>query len=468
MLTRFARLLSLAAAIVLVVPLTLAADDVPKQDRPTHRVVRITGPEARRPAEVSVAINPLEPTHLVAVSTQAGRPGEPRTSNHAYSSEDGGKTWKSVAAANPDQRVQGDDAVAFGPDGTAYHSYIAFNGNRGPRPLRASTGIFITSSRDGLEWTEPVPVVDHVNTNEPFEDKPWLVLDHSGDSPHRGNLYVSWTRFDVYGSKDPAHKSHIFFARSRDGGKTFEPAARISDEPGNAVDDSNTLEGAVPAVGPKGEVYVAWSGPKGILIDKSTDGGWSFGKDVRVAEHVGGWDFGVPGLQRHNGMPVAGVDRSRGKNHGSVYVAWIDRRNGDPDVFVAASRDGGTTWSEPVRVNDDPKGNGVAQLFTWMAVDPSDGSLNLVFYDRRGLKDTQTGVTVARSVDGGKTFVNYKVDQEPFAMNGGVFFGDYIGIAAHGGRVVAVYMHFIDRQKLALSAALFRFRPGSQSSMPPE
>jgi hypothetical protein len=164
-------------------------------------------------------------------------------------------------------------------------------------------------------------------------------------------------------------------------------------------------------------------------------------------------------------MPVTGVDRSRGPNRGSVYVAWIDQRHGDPDVFLAASRDGGTTWSEPLRVNDDDKGNGKEQLFTWMAVDPLDGSVNLIFYDRRDLKDTQTGLTLARSVDGGRSFVNHRVQQEPFPCYPDVFFGDYIGVAAHGGRVVAAYSHFTGRRQVALSAAVFRFKPETQEAL---
>ena len=33
----------------------------------------------------------------------------------------------------------------------------------------------------------------------PFEDKPWLGVDRSPSSPHRGNVYVAWTRFDLFG-----------------------------------------------------------------------------------------------------------------------------------------------------------------------------------------------------------------------------------------------------------------------------
>ena len=98
-----------------------------------------------------------------------------------------------------------------------------------------------------------------------------------------------------------------------------------------------------------------------------------------------------------------------------------------------------------------------------MAVDPVDGSVNVMFYDRRDTSGALTGLTLARSVDGGKTFVNRKIDLEPFATNTRVFFGDYGGISAFDGRVVPVFMHFVDDNSLAVSAALFRFKPGTQT-----
>lgn len=454
----------------LVLPVLLAtalsASKPAGNDSAKHQVVRVTDPEARRPCEVSVAINPTNPDHVVAVSMQAGRPGGPRSSNYAYVSTDGGRTWKTVPAPNPGGRVQGDDAIAFGPDGTAHHAYIAFDGIRVARPLRAFNGIFVSSSRDGVAWNDPVPVVDHLNTVEPFEDKPYLVVDASADSPHRGNVYVAWTRFDVYGSKAAEHKTHVYISRSRDGGKSFSVPWRISDVPGDCLDSDNTVMGAMPATGPKGEVYVTWAGPRGIVFDKSTDGGWTFGSDITVAANPpGGWDLPAAGIPRHNGLPVIGVDLSQSKHRGAIYVNWIDERNGDLDVFLASSRDAGATWSEPVRVNDDPKGNGKAQLFTWMAVDRVDGSVNVLFFDRRDQPDTNTEVVLARSVDGGRTFANHRIKQAPFACERGVFFGDYIGIAAHAGRVIGVYTHFTGPRQLALSAVVFRFKPGSQEAM---
>lgn len=435
------------------------------QEGSIHRVVRLSGDEARQPSEVSVAINPADPENIVGVSLQFGGPGEPAVSNVAYVTTDGGVNWRTVASHNPEGRMQADDIVTFDATGRAYHAYISYDGIRQERPPVARNGIFVQASSTGGEtWEAPVAVVDHLNTVEPFEDKPALVADNVADSPHRGNLYIAWARFDVYGSGDPADSTQIYFSHSDDGGTTFAMPVRVSDAGGDALDGDGSVMGAVPAVGPGGEVYLVWAGPRGLVFDRSMDGGWTFGADRVIAQTPGGWDIEIPGLGRSNGLPVVAVDLSEGPHGGTLYVNWIDERNGDPDVFLLYSRDGGSTWSEPVRVNDDPVGNGKAQFFTWMAVDPVDGSVNVVFHDRRAYSGTTTGISMARSVDGGQTFVNYPVEQAPFETRPDVFFGDYNGIAAFGGRVVAVYPHFGAGDALAVSAALFRFVPGTQSA----
>lgn len=435
----------------------------------SNQVVRITEESAIQPAEVSIAINPTNPNNIIGVSFQYANPGG--VSNFAYVTTDGGKTWKTMATKNVKGITQGDDVITFDASGAAHHAFIAFAGIRVPRPRRAVTGIIVNSTRDGgTSWEEPVPAIDHLNSVTPFEDKPAITTDMSADSRFKNSIYLAWTRFDEYqgdGFKgtEPDCKSHIFFTASRDGGKTFAMPFRISDSTGDCADSDNTLEGAVPATGVNGEVYVVWAGPKGLYFDKSLDGGLTFGKDKIIAEMPGGWDIEMEGIERSNGMPVTKVDISQSPHRGTIYVNWIDQRNGDTDVFLMASKDGGQSWSQPLRVNDDQVKNGKAQFFTWMAVDPVDGAINIVFYDRRDYSGTKTALTLARSIDGGKTFVNHKVNLAPFECHKEVFFGDYIGIDAYGGLVTPIFMHFVDQKKLAVSAAIFRFKPGTQESM---
>lgn len=432
------------------VPLLLALGAAPVFAEPPspHRVVRVSPRSATSPAEASVAINPTRPENIVAVSLQS----HGSATDFAYFSFDGGSSWESVQGPNPHGRTQGDDAVVFDSAGRAFWSYISFTGLRVERPEEAANGIFVNRSDDGgRTWRAPTTVVDHRNTVEPFEDKPFLTAAPDG------RIYIAWTRFTKYGSADPDETSHIYFSLSDDDGESFSMPLRVSDEPGDAIDSDGTLEGVVPAAGVDGEVYLVWSGPQGLMLDRSTDRGTTFGEDRIIGPHPGGWDIDIAGLGRANGMPVTGVDHSDGPFRGALYVNWVDDRHGDPDVFVMRSDDGGDRWTSPVRVNADATGNGAVQFFTWMAVDPADGSVNVVFYDRSGFRGTETGVTFARSTDGGASFQVTPIELEPFETNPNVFFGDYLGIAAHGGRVVAVFQHFIGPSTLALSAALFQF-----------
>jgi len=296
-------LLLASAAVLLLVAPNPGDGQAPAGEKKTgvaRRVVRVTPPEAKGAVEVSVAINPTNPDHMIAVSI-ANIQGNPGITDYAYVTTDGGQTWKTVPRANPYKVQQGDDVVTFMPDGVAIHTFISFAGIRQNRPKRAHSGIVTSTTRDGMTWDAQVPVVELINSVEPHEDKPWIKADMSKDSPHYGNLYVPWTKFDVYGSKKPEHKTHVYFSRSTDKGKSFAVPHRISEKPSDALDKSDTLMGACPAVGPQGEVYVVWAGPKSIFFTKSTDGGVNFGAN-KVISDCAGWDFPITGLGRADGL----------------------------------------------------------------------------------------------------------------------------------------------------------------------
>jgi hypothetical protein len=432
-----------------------------KKPAPAPRLARVSPPEAFGAVEVSVAINPTNPDHMVAASI-ARMKDHPGITNFAYVTTDAGRAWKMVPRANPHKVQQGDDVVTFTPDGLAVHGFISFAGIRQSRPKRAHSGIVTATSRDGVTWNDQVAVVELFNSVEPHEDKAWLKADMSKDSPHRGKLYVAWTKFDVYGSANPEHKSHIYFSRSLDSGKSFAVPHRISDQPGDCRDKSDTVMGACPAVGPKGEVYVVWAGPKSLFFAKSTDAGVNFGANSVICDCTG-WDFPIKGLGRASGLPSIGVDITHGKDRGSIYVCWADTRYGDADVFLITSRDGGTTWNKPQRINHDAQGNGKEQWFPWLTVDPVDGSVNIGYYDRGAHDGTLTDMTLARSIDGGRTFVYYKLNEQPYDLSKMGFFGDYLGLDSYGGRVAVLWMHPMDNsKKLGISSAVMDFKPGTQ------
>ncbi len=347
--------------------------------------------------------------------------------NNYYVSTDAGATW-SENTISSSLGVWGDSSLLIDNEGNLYFFHLS-NPNTGSWLDRivcqksTDNGVsFNDGSYFGLNGTKD-------------QDKEWAILDKT-----TGTIYAAWTEFDSYGSNNTNDKTRILFTKSTDSGSSWSNPVKINQVDGNCLDSNNTVEGAVPAIGPNGEIYTAWSGPAGIRFNKSTDSGTTWlAQPVQVDPQPNGWDFAVPGIYRANGLPITLCDTSPGPYNGTIYVNWSDQRNGteDTDIWLKKSTDGGLTWSELIRVNDDDTGH--QQFFTWMCIDQTTGYLYAVFYDRRNHDDSYTDVFLARSTNGGETFTNYKISETPFLPTSSVFFGDYTNITAHNGIIRPIW-----------------------------
>jgi hypothetical protein len=383
------------------------------------------------PNEPSIAINPKNYNQMVVTANGP-------LYNYYYS-EDGGFTWNRVGNYSFALGYWGDPCVIADTSGNFYFFHLERLRLSGV--LRMPDRIYcrkMSGDQIGIEW----PGVSYTGLNKPkMQDKEWGVYD-----PKTGNLYVAWSEFDVYGSPDPNHFSNILFSRSTDGGETWNDPKRINEVSGDCLDGSNSVMGAMPAVGPNGDVYVSWPGPSGICINKSRDQGetW-FMNEIVVADNPAGDHYFIPGVSRGGSCPVIACDLSDGPYRGTLYINWSGVLSGydDTDIWLSKSINGGMTWSVPKRVNDDPPGS--HQFFHWMTVDPTNGYLYFVFYDRRNYDDTRTDVYIAVSKDGGETFTNHKISETPFTPDPRTFMGDYSQIAAYGDVIRPVWARMDDK-----------------------
>jgi len=164
---------------------------------------------------------------------------------------------------------------------------------------------------------------------------------HGEQSPSvamtRGGIYALWQQ----ASEDGSEK--IMCARSPSWGENFEKPVQVSDA-------SAPSYRGFPSIGvaPNGEVYAVWLDERNnskpdeetssVFLAKSTDGGATFGPNVRVAGQA---------------CPCCRPSLAFGA-HGEVFVAWRRVFPGEiRDLVVAKSHDGGRTFAEPVRVHDD-------------------------------------------------------------------------------------------------------------------
>lgn len=321
-------------------------------------------------------------------------------------STDGGDSWTSDLFGG--HTTMSDPMVAAGGDGRWYYGYIATGGVGG-----SDYEVYVRRSvDDGATWQSPVPVTSDTN----FDDKPYL--DASGDE-----VLVAYADFGFSPAK-------VRVARSLDGGQTFGSDTVLADL-------SVGGNGANPLIDGAGNYYVFWrdSFQEFLWMSKSTDQGTTWSQDASIVA-MNPLPSTLPGGFRMVNLPSAASPAP-----GVLVVVWNDELLGDADILAIRSTDGGTTWSAPVRVNDDVGTS--AQFFPWIAAD-DDGGVHVVWYDRRE-DGFDIDVYVAYSSDGGATFgANQRVTAAaftpvlPWDVNVD-FIGDYNGIVVDGDTVYPFY-----------------------------
>jgi hypothetical protein len=399
-------------------------------------------------SETSITVNPNNPNILVGGSNEIVR-----LPMRGYFSSDGGKSWGAVDLPLPPPATTNgtdfgsDPGVGFDTRGNVYYSYIVVFFNRTFRTVQGTEMAVAKSTDEGKTW----PQVTFFNFNSgkgKFNDKPMIAVDTNPSSPFRDSVYVAWDNASNNAGKSSSNNA-LLFARSTDGGKTFSNPLALNTLTGGP----NSVIGADPFVGPKGEVYVAWHDVQNnrLMVNSSFDGGVTFGQQQSIAPTIVSFDDAIPAMASRHALlyPACDADRSNSPNRGTLYCSWMDETatNGT-DVFVARSSNRGASWSAPVRVNDDPTGVRKDQFNQWLSVDPASGSINVSWNDARNdPSNIKTDIFFAQSTNGGASFAsNVKVTtvmtdesaNNPCADAGNQY-GDYEGIVAFSGIIHPIW-----------------------------
>lgn len=290
-----------------------------------------------------------------------------------WRSDDGGRTYQQLGeprclggapacpgfeTRTPGMQGGGDGAIAVTADGRVH--WLGLNADGAPIPYQVSAD-------RGETWTDPVDLAAGNSS-----DREWIVVDGAG------TVYAQWRDFGNASACPPPPTlavppappceppSGILLRRSLDGGATWQPAVRVTDD---------NRQGPV-APGPGGAwLYLPnFDGPNATIdVSRSADGGATW-EDVHAAA--------VP--QRPFIFPIAAVDAA-----GTVYVVYatgapgpsgtgepVDRNLAVPEVFLITSLDHGATWSEPRRLSTP----GVPAVFPWIAAG-APGRVAVAWYE---------------------------------------------------------------------------------------
>ena len=208
-------------------------------------------------------------------------------------------------------------------------------------------------------------------------------------------------------------------AVSRDRGETFAKAVTIS--PPSQVTAAATY--VYPEIDAVGDLYVAVvsfppnGGPSTIFVTRSTDDGRTFAPFVAVATPSMIPTAALPNTRFRDGITESFA--ASPTNAGHLYLAYEDWDTtlGQMDVKFTQSTDAGSTWSAPVKVNDNVDAAGVPtdQFQPAIAAGPG-GAVAIEFYDRRQVCPNDPSVLPA---DVGRTNFCIDVSLQAYKDTGG-------------------------------------------------
>lgn len=447
-------------------------------------------------SESDLRIDPNDPDHLIGQSKWAVN-GEGY--NHLlgfYESFDAGATWP-VQGHVPGYEGWTDntDPVgAFDPWGNFYSLVLPYqfyygnggvhkfdNGSNQTNPTVPPEAIAVsvhphTTNPSATSWItthdghpDYLMTAKNANTNDP--DKQWITIDTNPASPHYGRIYAMWTVFVL--NPSVIYESH---ADARpDGTHTDWSAPQVLPTVSGKRWDTYLL----PHVAPDGTVWTTTTNnpsAKGfstadVSLIWSTDGGATWQGPLPVVK-----DIAVPTYQnttfREGIVNTFAVGPNKVGNDYPLYVSWEDGATGLSNVYLVASYNGGRTWTQPIRVNDNQGPTEALQPNLDVA---PNGTVVDAFYDRRlscpaagtaeaagaGIvNDPGTAASPGTPYGRSNYCVNtaaqfYKPDLIPIGQNvrlsahtwdpqlsalhpgcicsSGTFIGDYFGVASSGG-----------------------------------
>ena len=388
--------------------------------------------------------NPADASNLAAVWQQDRYSDGGANGLGVGVSRNGGASWTQVPLTNLPKfsRCQGaapdgdgdyerasDPWFSFGPDGHGYAASLSFNQSR-----NLANAILVSETQDGGTTWRAVNVLRRDTSPAVFNDKQSITADYT-DGRY---VYAVWDRLEDF--PDGSNRAPTWFARTTDGGATWEAAKPIFDPGAGDGTVANQI-----VVMPDGDLVNGYSlvkdGTRSVAVMRSSDKGANWAPQVVVASHqtVGVRDpLSGESVRTGDIIPELASDERPGTD--TLYTVWQDARfsAGQYDqIAFSKSTDGGATWSAPRRISTVAD----TQAFTPAIRVDAAGNLGVTYYDFRN--DTpsspalNTDVWFLRSVDGGKTFSEERLTPSSFDMRlapvaRGFFVGDYAGLAATG------------------------------------
>lgn len=161
----------------------------------------------------------------------------------------------------------------------------------------------------------------------------WLVYGRAGEAPPAPPMHAEGQKHT--GHQPPRRSGDVYVAQSRDGGVTFSPAVNVAHVPELML---GMRRG--PRISAQGNRVTVTVIARELLAYTSVDAGKTWSGPVTIND--------VPTSAREGLHDLAGAP------DGTLFVTWLDLRNGKMELWGASSRDGGHTWAKNEQIYKSP------------------------------------------------------------------------------------------------------------------
>ncbi|MEQ1828686.1 MAG: sialidase family protein [Pirellula sp.] len=210
--------------------------------------------------------------------------------------------------------------------------------------------------------------------------------------------------------------NRVFYCRSTDRGKSFEPGKEIASVPNLSLGMR------------RGPRIVAASGIVAVSIIGGEQGKGRDGDLLVWNSKDGGSHWNGPAMVNHaTGSAREGLHSMAISHQGTIWCTWLDLRNKKTEVFVSSSSDGGKTWKANDVAYESPEKNVCECCHPTIAV--SGEGVGVMF--RNSLKGNRD-MYVAIAKNGKEFAPAFKLDAESWKLNACPMDGGMMVLNANG------------------------------------
>ena len=231
--------------------------------------------ESTTKSENSVFVSPIDNEQVFNSNNSTDDPVQVLFGADHFISSDAGQSWEGENyGAGGDN--SGDPVAAIGRNGRLYVGFI--------NEMFGQSVSF--SDNGGQDWTR-VLIAQAPGSYPNMLDKNHLWIDNSESSAHEGNVYAGWTLFSNGGAND----GEVQISRSTTSAFSWNNPVTVS----GAVQAGSHNQGVNIQTGPNGEVYAVWAvydvwpeDENALGFARSWDGGQTFEPAWRILDNIKG------------------------------------------------------------------------------------------------------------------------------------------------------------------------------------